>query len=144
MLFFAVPPAALVINLACVLGIRAAMSSCPGDYNNGSNNEDESFQPPVREVPCIDSSGTCVCHCRDVSGTLVSGSEKSWNTFLKAAEIRKDSIWNALQVLGSSTEKRDNCRYHRACYQHYTSKTLLERISQHRGQHDSATYKRDT
>ena len=72
----------------------------------------------------------CLCHCvEDEQGQLTEFAERSWQSFLKAAAIRRDATWsflkaNNIDLEGDSQPVRD--RYHRRSYSIYTHKKALE------------------
>ena len=89
---------------------------------------DDAFRAPVVKSPRVER----VCHClRSVHGPLTGVSERSWQSLLKAADVRNDDIGVSLKRIASSSAEPLPCevRYHPACYQQYTSKTQLARLS---------------
>ena len=62
---------------------------------------------------------TCLCHQPGENVDLKHFSDQTWETFRKAAEIRKDAIFDLLKDEWHTGPKGV---YHKLCYQIYTSK----------------------
>ena len=89
---------------------------------------DNAFRTPVAKSPRVE----CVCHClRSVHGPLTGVSERSWQSLLKAADVRNDDIGVSLKRIASSSAEPLPCemRYHRACYQHTHTHTHTQPTS---------------
>ena len=72
---------------------------------------------------------SCVCHVRESeTGNLTYFSESSWPTFVKAARVRRDDMWDALLAEGLDEDSEPRGGYHRRCYQSYTHKKALRRV----------------
>lgn len=65
-----------------------------------------------------------MCH-KDVVTHKLYFTEVSWKTFKAATDLKHDKI--AENMCGKWDDGPFGC-YHRACYQYYTAKNLLERI----------------
>ena len=72
---------------------------------------------------------TYLCHKDGVQSSLTSFTDVSWKTFKANANLRHD------QTADNMSGKWDDGPfgfYHRACYQSYTAKNLLERVEKRR------------
>jgi hypothetical protein len=85
---------------------------------------------PPKKKKTEENQCPCLIHCRDsTSENVIKFSENSIKTVLKAAEIRKDE--KVASTLHESVEKYSDLPYgyHRKCYQKYTHKRELQKLS---------------
>ena len=71
----------------------------------------------------------CLCHKQGVQADLTAFTDVSWKKIREAAMIRKDITY---ELLKPYLEEKPRGYYHRPCYQNYTHKQKLERISSKR------------
>ena len=98
--------------------------------------EKESIGISLRPSKCVKRPkldwNSSLCHFPRPSepscGTLCAFSERSWRTLFEAAKVRNDTT---LQFLLENGAEQDEPRgfYHRRCYQKYTHKQHVNRIS---------------
>ena len=75
----------------------------------------------------------CLCHIyKDERGELTQFTERSWCTFVRAATLRQDDVWQKLVAaknLGPDLEhSAPRGSYHRRCYQAYTHRKTLQAL----------------
>ena len=80
--------------------------------------------PPSRrlDIPQTVTWEKCLCHCdEDEQGQLTEFAERSWQSFLKAAAIRRDATWSFLKANNIDLEgdSQPRGRYYRRCYSIY-------------------------
>ena len=85
--------------------------------------------PPNRrlDIPQTVTWEKCLCHCvEDEQGQLTEFAERSWQSFLKAAAIRRDATWSFLKANNIDLEggSQPRGRYHRRCYGSFLSSSM--------------------
>ena len=70
---------------------------------------------------------------------MLHGSDASWETFRKSAEVRRDDAYEVLSQHFSAGGGPFG-GYHRSCYQTYTNKTLLARLQRDESKAESETW----
>ena len=84
---------------------------------------------PPKKRKTEENECLCLIHCRDVtSEPVIKFSENSVKTVFKAAELRKDD--KVSSTINESRKYSDlPYGYHRKCYQKYTHKRELQKLS---------------
>lgn len=72
----------------------------------------------------------CLCHKQGVKEDLKPFTERSWETFKAAADVRQDDV---SEVLKDYWIQGPRGFFHRKCYQHYTHAQKLRTIQEKRG-----------
>ena len=79
----------------CVVFFRKSWEKSPRFAQHG----DTVSTTPWRKLPMTDVAKDCFCHCRDASEKLVDFTKASWQTPKKAAEVRRDDMYDVCQGL---------------------------------------------
>lgn len=74
----------------------------------------------------------CLCHVyKNERGELTPFTERSWRTFVHAATLRKDDVWERLLSANLEPDLEHSAprgSYHRRCYQAYTHRKTLQAL----------------